>query len=170
MKVINKPTHFTFKRGVLVLLSVGAWSATGVSTRPAMAHKGDCTYCGLPIVQNTASQDNEVILKHGAKRVEYRCVYCALAEAKSAFKNDLSIVAPSEKKGKPVLIKRVRGKWSASPANPIFIAAKVSHRHCQTGYRAFTSRAAFNAHVKKHKSIVKDAKPLTLSQMVALAN
>jgi hypothetical protein len=50
----------------------------------------------------------------------------------------------------------------------VFVGAKVSHRYCQTGYRAVTSRKAFDAYVKANKKVVGDAKPLSLAQMVAL--
>ena len=46
--------------------------------------------------------------RFGRKRIEYRCVYCALSDAKS-YNGDITILAPSELKGKPVLLTREGG-------------------------------------------------------------
>jgi hypothetical protein len=148
-------------------LTLGA-IAGGVVNSPALAHEGECSFCSMPIVQNTAKVDNEVVMKAGSKSTDYRCVYCAMSEAQSGVKGDLTILAPAEAKGKNVTIKRVAGKWVVSPPSALFVGAKVSHRYCQTGYRAVTSRKAFDAYVKANKKIVGDAKPLTLAQMIAL--
>jgi hypothetical protein len=110
-----------------------------------------------------------VALRYGRKRIEYRCVYCALAQARTDYKGDVTILAPSEIKGKPVLISRKDGKWSVSPESAVFVGQKVNHQQCQTGYRAFSSQAGFDAYVKKHHELVRDAKPLTLAQMVEIA-
>lgn len=148
-------------------LTLGA-IAGGVVNSPALAHEGECSFCSMPIVQNSAKVDNEVVLKAGSKNTDYRCVYCAMSEAHSNIKGDLTIIAPAEAKGKNVTIKRVAGKWVVSPPSALFVGAKVSHRYCQTGYRAVTSRKAFDAYVKANKKVVGDAKPLTLAQMIAL--
>jgi hypothetical protein len=92
-----------------------------------------------------------------------------MSEAHSGIKGDLTITAPAEAKGKVVKISRKGGKWTATPASAVFVGAKVSHRYCQTGYRAVTSRKAFDAYVRANKKIVGDAKPLTLAQMIALS-
>ena len=64
-------------------------------------------------------------------------------------------------------MKRTTHKWSADPQNAVFVAQKASHKVCQVTYRAFATRAAFDAYVKKHANVFdKDAKPLTLSQML----
>lgn len=142
--------------------------AVGIVAGPVAAHEAKCPYCKLDVVQDTATLDNEVALRYGRKRIEYRCVFCALAQAKSEFKGDLTILAPSEAKGKPILISRKGGKWSA-PAGAVFVGERANHRYCQITYRAFTNRAAFDAYVKKNQARVKDAKPLTLAQMVEIA-
>ena len=140
------------------------------ATRPALAHETDCPYCKLKVVQDTKEQDNEVVLRYGRKRIEYRCVFCALAEAQTdQYKNgDVTVLAPSEKKAQPVVIERRNGKWSA-PAGTVFVAVKNSHKYCQTTYRAFTNRAAFDAHVAKNQSLLKGAKPLGLTDLLAVA-
>lgn len=163
-RIVNRSLRPMLALGLAVSLGVGVLGA-----RPAAAHEATCPYCRLDVVQDTAEQDNEVALRYGRKRIEYRCVFCALAQAKSDYTGDVTILAPSEIKGKPVLITRKEGKWSVSPESALFVAQKVNHQHCQTGYRAFATRAGFDAHVKKHPELLKDAKPLTLPQIVEIA-
>ena len=158
----------TVSRRRLIAGGLAAFAAVAglsglTAPQPALAHDADCPYCKLKVVQDTKEQDNEVALRYGRKRIEYRCVFCAIAEVNNgAYKSgDVTILAPSEVKGKPVPISRKDGKWSA-PEGTVFVAQKASHRHCQTTYRAFTSKAAFEAHVKKNGSLLKNAKPLTL--------
>jgi hypothetical protein len=150
-----------------VLLS--ALGATVLPVLPAMAHEGKCPVCKLDVPQDTKDQDNEVALKSGRKRIEYRCVFCALSDAKS-YTGDITVLAPSDVQGKPVLLSRQGDKWSVTPDTAVFVGEKVNHRDCQTGYRAFTTRSAFDAWVKKNHTLLGDAKPLSLQQMVDLSN
>lgn len=166
MSLMNILPHRRLLAATLAALSLSAFAAV---VRPARAHETKCPYCKLDVTQDTATLDNEVALRYGRKRIEYKCVHCALAEAKTEYSGDLSISAPSETKGKPVVITRTGGKWSASPATAVFVAQKVSHRHCQIGYRALTDKAGFDVYVKKNQALLKNAKPLTLAQMVELA-
>lgn len=136
---------------------------------PAFAHEAKCPHCELDVVQNTATQDNEVALKYGKKRIEYRCVMCAIADGNKSYKGDLTILAPTEIKGKPVEIVRKEGRWTA-PDGIVILGQKVKHRYCQTGYRVFTTKAAFDAHVQKNKVTLKEAQPITLAQLVEIAN
>jgi hypothetical protein len=134
----------------------------------AHAHEATCPVCKLDVVQDTNTQDNEVALKFGRKRIEYRCVWCALKDAPT-YNGDVTVLAPSEAKGKPVLLTRNGGKWSATPPTAVFVGEKVNHRSCQIGYRAFSDRAGFEAHQKKHPELLKESKPLTLEQLVEMA-
>ncbi|MBC8102367.1 MAG: hypothetical protein H7Z41_07245 [Cytophagales bacterium] len=138
--------------------------------RPAAAHEASCPLCKLPVTQDTAAQDNEVALRYGRKRIEYKCVSCAITDTnRGAYQSgDVTILAPSETKGRPIPVTRTGGKWSA-PTGTVFVGVKASHRICQETYRAFTSRAAFDAYVKKNQARLKDARPLTLDQMIAAA-
>jgi hypothetical protein len=156
-------------RHIGTLVAVLATVLTGLTVRPAAAHETQCPYCRLDVVQDTAEQDNEVALRYGRKRIEYRCVYCALAQAKSEFKEDLTILAPSEIKGKPVLIARRDGKWSVLPQTAVFSAAALNHQQCQVAYRAFTTPAAHAAYAKQHGSVLGNTKPLSLDEMVERA-
>lgn len=133
-----------------------------------LAHEAECPHCELDIVQNTPEQDNETAIQYGKKRIEYRCVFCAVADAEKSYTGDLTVLAPSEVKGKPIQIARKGGQWSA-PEGTVFVGKKVKHRYCETAYRAFTTKAAFDAHVKKNKVLLKDAKPMTLAEMVEIS-
>lgn len=144
-------------------LMVMGWMVT-----PILAHEAKCPHCELDLTQNTAEQDNEVALKYGKKRIEYKCILCAIADAEKSYTGDLVVWAPSEIKGKPVEIVRKNGQWSA-PEGIVFIGQKVKHRYCDRGYRAFTSRNAFDAHVQKNKALLADAKPIGLEEMVQIS-
>ena len=142
------------------LLATGAWSI------PALAHEADCPYCDMSITENTPTQDNKAALIQGKKRVSYKCVYCAVADAKSEYKGNLSISAPSEKKGRPVLIKRIGAKWSTLPATAAFVnpSKNLKHRVCQQQSRAFTTKAAAAAYAKANNGEV-----VTLARLIELA-
>lgn len=136
--------------------------------RYVQAHEAECPHCELDVVQDTPEQDNETAIHYGKKRIEYRCVLCAIADAEKSYTGDLTVLAPSEIKGKPVQVARKSGKWSA-PEGTVFVGKKVKHRYCETGYRAFTSKAAFDTHVKMNKVLLKDAQPLSLAEMVEIS-
>jgi hypothetical protein len=147
-------------------------SSLGLSPA-ALAHEVPCPLCGLKVVQATKTQDNEVVLRFGKKRIEYRCVYCALADAKK-YDGDLFVYAPSETKGKPVILSRAAGRWSVVkvegerivPAEgAVFLNAFDGHKECAALSRAFHSQAGFDAYKPK----AKDAKSLTLDEMLAKA-
>jgi hypothetical protein len=130
----------------------------------AFSHEGDCPYCKMPLVQNSKDQDNEVVVKFGNKRIEYRCVYCVIKDQKR-YKIDLVVYAPSEKVGEPVVLKRTAGKWSA-PEGAIFLNTFKKHSECAELSRAFSSRSAFDKYVADKKVV--DAKPLTLTEFIDL--
>ena len=149
----------------LAALFVVASSSLLSSTRLALAHEAPCPYCQMAITQDTPTQDNETVLKYGRKRIEYKCVFCALAEAKTEYvKGDLTILAPSDKKGAPVILKRAGGKWSA-PATAAFVSPqRIKHKVCHAQVRAFTTQAAARAYAKENGGDV-----LNLTQLLAQA-
>lgn len=156
-------------RGLVAALSLGALlvpSLFALTTQPAMAHETPCPYCGLKVVQDTKEQDNEVVLRYGNKRIEYRCVLCAFADAKKKYKNDVTILAPSTVKGKPATIVRKDGKWSITPATAGFVYAEGSHKQCQDRYRAVLDHPGYDAYVKAKGATLKDAKHLSLTEMI----
>ncbi len=139
----------------------------------SLAHPVPCPLCGLKVVQSTASQDNEVVLRFGNKRIEYRCVYCALADAKK-YDGDLFVYAPSETKGKPVVLARKANVWSVvrvegerltPEAGAVFLNAFEAHPQCAALSRAFHTTKGFDAYRDKPKG----TKPLTLDAMLAKA-
>jgi hypothetical protein len=167
---VNLSDNFAGRLWIIAGLTAMLTTAlAGPGSRPAMAHEATCPYCKLDVPQDTEQQDNEVALRYGRKRIEYRCVFCALAQAKSDYKGDLTILAPSDVKDKPIVISRKDDKWSVSPETALFVGEKVNHRQCNTGYRAFSTRTGFDAWVKKNHALLGDAKPLTLTQMVEIA-
>ncbi len=129
-------------------------------------HEADCPYCKLKLVQNTDTQDNEVVLKYGNKKIEYRCVYCVIKDQKR-YKGDLIVYSPSEKVGEPVVLKRTEGKWIA-PEGTLFLNQFKNHADCSKLSRTFSSRAAFDAYVSANK--VENAKALTIEQFIVEVN
>ena len=144
-----------------------------VAPQMALAHEVPCPVCGLKVVQNTKTQDNEVVLRYGKKKIEYRCVYCAIADGKK-YAGDLIVYAPSEKKGEPVLLQRTDGKWAAVknedgklvPApGVVFVNDVRNHAKCAMLSRAFHSKEGLEKYVAENK--VSDAKAISLDELVA---
>jgi hypothetical protein len=146
-------------KSLALVAVVGAMGMTSI----ASAHEADCPYCKLKLVQNTKDQDNEVVVKVGNKRIEYRCLYCVIKDQKR-YQGDLVVYSPSEKVGQPVILKRTGGKWSA-PEGAVFLNTFKKHKDCAALSRAFSDKAAFDAYTKKNPS--EGAKALTLDQFLA---
>lgn len=146
-----------------LLATIAALTVTAMAG-PAMAHEGECPYCQLKLVQNTKTEDNEVVLKFGKKRIEYRCVYCVFKD-QGRYKGDLVVYAPSEKVGEPVVLKRTDGKWTA-PEGTVFLNTFKSHTDCAALSRAFTNREAFDSYVQA-KSLP-EAKAHSLDEFIAV--
>lgn len=154
---LGKPLIAFLAMAVVTLGLVALSASTG------KAHEAECPFCKLALVQNTDKLDNEVVMMYGNKRIEYRCIYCVFAD-QGRYKGDLTVQAPSEKKGAPIIIKRVGDKWTA-PDSTVFLQQFKRHKNCASHSRAFTSRAAFDAYVKENA--ITDATPLTLAQEIA---
>jgi len=148
----------------------GLFTATlfaSFSAPSAWAHIAPCPYCSLTVSQDTATQDNEVALKIGRKRIEYKCVFCALSEAQSDYQGDLSILAPSEKKGEPIMLMRQNGKWSSMTEGAAYVLnSPLQHKICSVQARAFGSQAAAQAYLDAHKDQLPSAKIVTLDELV----
>ena len=161
-------------RTLQLLPGLATIAVAALSPSAALAHVTDCPVCGLKVVQGTKSQDNEVVLRNGKKKIEYRCIYCALADAKK-YEGDLIVYSPSETQVKPV-IRRADGKWSVVKEQngtlileegAVFLNDFKSHQKCAMLSRAFHSMAAFEKYAAANKAL--DAKALTLEEMVAAA-
>lgn len=135
----------------------------------AGGHEAQCPRCKREVVQDTPRQDNEVAIRYGMKRIEYRCVSCALAEALSEYKDDLTILAPSEVKGRPVLITRKSGRWSVLPKTAVFVGEGRGHAQCHVANRAFSGKAAFQAYIRRNAGLLRNARPRTLGDMLQRA-
>ena len=145
-------------------LSLFAVLATFGVTSIASAHDANCPYCKLKLMQNTKTQDNEVVVKVGKKRIEYRCMYCIVKD-QGRYKGDLTVYAPSETKGKPIVLKRTGGVWSA-PEGTVFLNTFKKHADCATLSRAFTSSDALDTYARAHNA--SDAKSLDMASFVKL--
>jgi len=139
----------------------------------ALAHDVPCPLCGMKVVQATKDRDNEVVLRFGKKKIEYRCVYCVLADA-GKYNGDLIVYAPSETKGKPVLLQRKAGQWSVvkeadgklvADPDAVFLNAFDNHAKCAMLSRAFHTKDGFDKYVAEMK--VSGAKALTIDEIVA---
>ena len=139
MKILNNIGHT-----LSILAVLGTMGITSI----ASAHDAPCPYCKLKLVQSTKTQDNEVVLKVGNKRVEYRCMYCVIKD-QGKYKGDLVVYAPSETKGKPVVLNRTDGKWSA-PEGTVFLNSFKKHADCSKMSRAFSSKEALDHYAKDH--------------------
>jgi hypothetical protein len=128
-------------------------------TAIAFAHEAPCPYCNVAVSDATAA-----ILKVGRKRIEYKCVYCALAEAKTEYQGDLTVTAPSEKPSKSIVLKRTAGKWIATPSTAYFVTpTRIKHKVCQAQARAFTNKNAASAFAKSSGGTA-----MSLAQMNAM--
>lgn len=162
MKTTNKMPRVALFAATIIAFGAAAFGAA--STR-ASAGNEKCPECELPNEKATAAT-----LKHGGKTIVFRCVYCVLDEAQGDdFKGDLSIVAPTEKVGRSIWIKRVRGKWSATAGASFVAAQRMRHRTCPETYRAFSSRAAAQNYIAKNRALVGNVSPLNLAQMLQVA-
>lgn len=142
------------KLAIFVILAFGSVAV--------QAHEAQCPYCLDPVVQNTAKQDNEVVLKVGNKRIEYRCLYCVIKDQKR-YKGNLIVYAPSEKIGQPLILQRKDGKWTG-PEKMVILNMFKKHAECAAMSRAFGDKAAFDAYVKANN--VQNAKALTLKEFL----
>lgn len=136
------------------------------SSQPGQAHEADCPYCKIKLVQNTKDSDSEVVVRFGNKRIEYRCIYCVIAD-QDRMKSDLIVYAPSEIVGKPVLLRRIAGEWTG-PEGAVYLNLLKGHEQCAVTARAFTTKDAFEKYVSLHK--LDGAKPLTLKEFVEAAS
>jgi hypothetical protein len=145
-----------FNRVLAALLGLTLASGTA-------AFAVDCEYCQKPI------EGQPYVLKAGKKSAFFKCVFCAIADAEQ-YSGDLSIISPSENPKQPVVLKRVKQKWSAFPAGAAFVSSpKPKHRICGEQYRAFTSWAAAQKYIAQNAELV-EAKPLTLAQIIAFSS
>jgi len=127
-----------------------------------------CPFCQMSVLKDTATTDYQVNLSSNGKTTSYRCVLCALADAK-VRKGDLLIQAASEVKGHPVKISRTGDKWTITPDSAVFVYAEGDHDQCQTRYRALTSADAFKSYVQSDPKVLRNAKQLSLSQMLKVS-
>lgn len=127
-----------------------------------LLHEADCPNCKLPLVQNNDDFDNEVVVRFGNKRIEYRSVYCVIKD-QERYKVDLTVYAPSEKIGEPVVLKRVKGQWSA-PEKAVFTLGTTKMSLCAQQSRAFTTVEGLET--VREKLNLGDAKGIALAEFI----
>lgn len=132
---------------------------------PAQAANKMCPYCAMPL----GAPATQVWLQSGSKKVAYRCVFCAVAEAKTEYKGNLSVTAPTENSRKPLIIKRTGGRWSLNQKSAAFVGKDVTHKYCPTVHHAFTSSAAAKRYIAQHKSLLGGTSAMSFSQFYAKA-
>lgn len=163
--------HFVKTAALFAAYAVAAYAVAAFSLAvPTLAHEAPCPYCKQTIVQDNDKQDNETVLKAGRKRIEYKCVFCALREAKTDYEGDLTILAPSEIKGEPIKLQRAAGQWTAASDGVRFVAQKADHKICQVTYRAFTTEKSAQDYIAANKAQLPDAQLLTLAQMLDIVS
>jgi len=137
--------------------------------RAATSHKAEsCPFCGLDVIKDTDSIRYKVVLEATGKKISYRCVLCAVADAKG-MKGNLKITAPSEDKDKPVVLARGDGAWKVEPETAEFVYVKGSHEKCQMRYRAITKAEALEGFRKTDSKLLADAKGLKLDEFLKKA-
>ncbi len=125
-------------------------------------HEADCPNCKLPLVQNNDDFDNEVVVRYGNKRIEYRSLYCVIKD-QDRYKVDLTVYAPGEKVAEPVILKRLQGKWSA-PEKAVFTIGTAKMSLCAQQSRAFATVEGLET--VREKLQLGDAKGLSLAEFI----
>jgi len=149
----------------MAVLSLMTFTAF-MSSIPAQAANRMCPYCAMPL----GAPATQVWLTSGSKKVAYRCVFCAVSEAKTEYKGNLSIKAPTENSRKPLILKRTGGHWTMNLKGAAFVGKKVSHKFCPTAYHAFTSSAAAKRYIAAHKEVLGNSSAMNFNQFYAMAN
>ena len=149
----------------IAVLSLMTFTAF-VTSIPAQAANRMCPYCAMPL----GAPSTHVWLQSSSKKVVYRCVFCAVSEAKTEYKGNLSIQAPTENSKKPLIIKRISGHWSLNQNGAAFVGKNVSHKFCPTAHHAFTSSASAKHYITQHKSLLGGTSAMTFNQFYAKAN
>ena len=120
-----------------------------------------CAHCGMPIPKADA-----VSVAMGGKKIVARCMLCARdLSAQSA--GAATVSGPTEDPTQPLLLRSDdKGDWTSNLPDVVFLEVEGDHATCNRWSRAFTSKAAFDAYIKKNPQF-KGAKPLTLTEWSA---
>ncbi len=122
----------------------------------------DCHHCTMPLWEGKDEWRNSVVLADG-KGMRVRCVLCA-RDYSAETKGKAILHLATENPERPlVLIADEQGAFQSSLPEAVFIEQESSHAGCEEWSRAFTSRAAFEAHVQAHPEL-KGAKALSFTE------
>lgn len=122
----------------------------------------DCHHCSMPLWEGKDDWRNPAVIADG-RSMRVRCALCA-RDFSAETKGQAILHIPTEDPGRMiVMIADEQGNLTTSMPEAVFIEKQGSHTGCDDWSRAFTSRAAFEAHVKAHPEFA-DAKPLSFKE------
>lgn len=122
----------------------------------------DCHHCSMPLWEGTDSWRNPMVFA-GGKGMRVRCALCA-RDYSAETKGRTILHIPTEDPDRlVVMISDEQGNLVTSMPEAVFIEKEGSHAGCDDWSRAFSSRAAFDAHMRAHPEFA-GAKPLTFKE------
>jgi hypothetical protein len=112
----------------------------------------DCHHCSMPLWEGDDAWRNPSVIGAGwAMRV--RCVLCA-RDMSAEVKGGAIIQVPTEDPYHLALVySDEQGNLTTGSPGVVFLEAEASHAGCDEWSRAFTSRAAFEAHLKANAKL-----------------
>jgi hypothetical protein len=122
----------------------------------------DCHHCSMPLWEGKDEWRNPTVTAEGWT-MRVRCPLCA-RDMSAETKGRAILRIPTEDPERLiVVIADEQGNLKGSMPGAVFMEREAGHAGCDDWSRAFTSRAAFDAHVKAHPELA-DAKPLTFEE------
>jgi hypothetical protein len=122
----------------------------------------DCHHCSMPLWEGENAWRNSTVTADGLS-MRVRCALCA-RDMSAETKGRALLHIPTEDPHRPALvISDEQGNLKTTTPGIVFLEAEASHAGCDDWSRAFTSRAAFDAHVKANPKL-SGAKALTFDE------
>jgi len=122
----------------------------------------DCHHCSMPLWDGKDEWRNPSVIADG-RSMRVRCALCA-RDFSAETKGRAILHLPTEDPDRMiVMLSDEQGNLTTSMPEAVFIEREESHAGCDDWSRAFTSRAAFEAHVKAHPEFA-GAKPLSFKE------
>lgn len=122
----------------------------------------DCHHCSMPLWDGADTWRNPSVMADGwAMRV--RCVLCA-RDMSAETKGRAILQIPTEQPDRLVVVfSDEQGHLKTRTPEVVFLEAESSHAGCDEWSRAFSSRAAFDAHVQENPKLA-GARALTFQE------
>ena len=122
----------------------------------------DCHHCSMPLWDGADAWRNPTVMADGWS-MRTRCALCA-RDMSAETKGRAILQLPTEDPHRlAVVLSDEQGNLTTSTPGLVFMEAEGSHAGCDEWSRAFTSRAAFDAHVKANPKLA-GAKALTFAE------